>query len=337
MEQLIIDVGTAPDSGDGDTLYEAFSKVNANFTYLFSDLDPVNFFNSSYIALTPTAEDIINGVTDFGLLVNLTPSYYVTMMYDSSLPRLDPVTNTIKSGAFRVQDSDNNLIGIYTNSISTYDNQNLNLLSTGTGIVTVTGTVNYEQQVFNYVNGTIDNSQLSSPIDPDALINAQALIDYVAAYDFSDTEDRIVSVDDPNTYVVALGGSEKTVNVIINGEPTVNFTETQTRMHRVIISDNSIKSFGTGVDLKLEPAPGGNIDVSNTRITNLDRPQELTDAVNLEYFLEKLVPVEAFIDTFSELDRNAIEDGALLIFDSTIKKFVPSRLLNKQIIDAGNY
>lgn len=337
MEQLIINVGTAPDTGDGDTLYEAFTKVNDNFSYLFSDIDPPNVFSSSYLALNPSNEDIINGVTDFGLLVNLSPSQYVTIMYDSSLPRLDPTTNNIQYGAFRVQDSNENLVGIYTNSISTYGNQNLNLLSTGTGIVTVTGTVNYEQQIFKYVGGVIDPTELSNPYDPDALINAQALIDYVSAYEFNDDEDRIISVDDPETYVVALGGSEKIVNVVINGTSVAGFTETDTRIHRVIISDNTIKSFGTGTDLKLEPAVGGNIDVSGRRITNLERPAQANDAVNLQYLSEKLIPIENFIDNFAELDKNTIEDGALLVFDTTVKKFVPSRILDKQIIDAGIY
>jgi hypothetical protein len=337
MEQLIINVGSAPDAGDGDTLYEAFTKVNDNFTYLFSDTNPPNTFNNSYIALNPTNADIINGVTDFGVLVNLTPSYYVTMMYDSSLSRLDPSTNSIQYGAFRVQDSNNALVGIYTNSINTYDNQNLNLLSTGTGIVTVTGTTNYEQQVFRYNSGVIDSTQLTNPYDPDALINAQALIDYVAAYEFKDNEDRIISVDDPNTYVVALGGTEKVVNVVINGVTSASFYQNETRIHRILITDNIIKSVDANTDIKLEPATGGNIDVSGRRIVNLERPAQATDAVNLQFLSEKLVPIESFIDNFAELDKNTIEDGALLVFDQTIKKFVPTRILNKQIIDAGVY
>lgn len=337
MEQLIINVGSAPDAGDGDTLYEAFTKVNDNFTYLFSDINPPNTFNNSYLALNPTNEDIINGVTDFGLLVNLTSSYYVTMMYDSSLPRLDPSTNSVQYGAFRVQDSNNNLVGIYTNSISTYDNQNLNLLSTGTGIVTVTGTTNYEQQVFRYNSGVIDATQLTNPYDPDALINAQALIDYVTAYEFNDDEDRIISFDDPNTYVVALGGVEKVVNVVINGVTSASFYENETRIHQIKISDNVIKSVNENSNIKLEPATGGNVDVSGRRITNLERPAQANDAVNLQYLSEKLIPIENFIDNFAELDKNVIEDGALLVFDQTIKKFVPTRLLDKQIIDAGVY
>ena len=40
MTQQIINLGTGPDSQTGDTLYVAFTKVNANFTDLYSSLTP---------------------------------------------------------------------------------------------------------------------------------------------------------------------------------------------------------------------------------------------------------------------------------------------------------
>jgi hypothetical protein len=329
MERLIIDTGTAPDSGDGDTLYESFSKVNANFEFLFVDQENSNVFNSSYIALTPSSEEIINGVTDFGLLVNLTPSYYVTMMYDSSLTRLDPSTGQIENGAFRVQDSNNSLVGIYTNSINTYDNQNLNLISSGTGIVSVTGTFNYEQQVFNYVNGNID---INSPIDPDALVNAQSMIDYVTAVTVANQEDRIVAISDPTTYVEVISGSEKTVNVVLGSSTIAEFSETSSRIHRIVISDNQIRAIGTD-NLLLQPGLGGYIDVSNSRITGLADPIDLQDAVTLQYLNSQL----SSIGSFDNVDLTNLQDGSLLIYNIITSKFEASTLLTKQQIDAGTY
>lgn len=329
MERLIVDVGTAPDAGNGDTLYEAFTKVNVNFEYLFTNQDAVNVFNSSYISLNPTAEDIANGVTDYGILVNVNPDYYVTMMYDSSLPRLDPSTGQVESGAFRIQDSNNNLLGIYTNSISTYDNQNLNLISSGTGIVTVTGTFNYEQQVFQYTNGVID---INNPLDPDALVNAQTLIDYVTAFSVSEIDDRIVSIDDPNSYVEVLGGSEKVVNVLINGTNVADFTETDARIHRILISGNTISSF-SGQDVIIQPGTGGNVNVANYRITNLGDPINGQDAVNLRYLNVQLES----IGSFGDVDLTNLTDGSLLIYNQFTSKFEASTLLNKQDIDAGVY
>lgn len=329
MERLIIDVGTAPDSGDGDTLYESFSKVNANFDFLFADQENSNVFNSSYIALSPSSDDIINGVTDFGILVNLTPSYYVTMMYDSSLTRLDPVTGQVENGAFRVQDSNNNLVGLYTNSISTYNNQNLNLISSGTGIVSVTGTVNYERQVFTYINGVID---VSSPLDTDALINAQTLIDYVDANNILNQEDRIVAIGDQTTYVEVISGSEKTVNVVLGSNTIAEFSEASSRIHRIVISDSQIRAIGSD-NLIFQPGTGGYISVSNSRITGLANPTDPTDAVNLQYLDSKFVSIGSFTD----IDLTNLQDGSLLIYNIATSKFEASTLLEKQEIDAGNY
>ena len=40
MTQQIINLGTGPDSQTGDTLYVAFTKVNANFTELYNVIGP---------------------------------------------------------------------------------------------------------------------------------------------------------------------------------------------------------------------------------------------------------------------------------------------------------
>ena len=165
------------------------------------------------------------------------------------------------------------------------------MISTGTGIVTVTGTQNYEQQVFRYTAGSID---ITNPLDPDALINAQTLIDYVSAYDFSDTEDRIVAVGDQTSYVEVISGSEKTVRVVLGNTTVGEFTETDARIHRVLISDNTIRTIGNG-DLVLQPGLNGTINVSNYRISNLADPVNATDAVNLQYLNSKFSTIGALL------------------------------------------
>jgi len=326
MEQLIINVGTSPDSSTGDTINEAFNKVNDNFTFLFSQYSSPNNFNSSYISLTPSSEEFINGVTDFGLMVNLPNANYVTIMYDSALPRLDPVTNSVQYGAFRVQDDNNNLIGIYTNSIRTYDNQNLNLLSTGTGIVSVTGTLNYEQQVFRYINGTIDRTTV---LDPDALVNAQAMVDYVSS--LADGNDRIVSVDDPNTYVLAASSPTKSVKVVIDNTPVAEFTTDGLQVGQVLISDNTI-STPADTDLVLQPGLTGNVSASNTRITNVADPVDLQDAVTLQYAISNFLTTDVL-----DPDLTNLQDGSVLVYNAITSRFEATTRLIKQEIDAGIY
>ena len=326
MEQLIINVGTSPDSSTGDTINEAFNKVNDNFTFLFSQYSSPNNFNSSYISLTPTAEEFINGVTDFGLMVNLPNASYITIMYDSSLPRLDPVTNTVQYGAFRVQDNNDNLVGIYTNSIRTYGNQNLNLLSTGTGVVSVTGTLNYEQQIFGYVNGIIDSTTV---LAPDALINAQAMVDYVSS--FNAANDRIVSATDPTTYVLASGSPTKNVTVVIDNTQVAEFNADGLQVGQVLISDNAISTPAT-TDLVLQPGAGGHVSASSTRITNVADPVDLQDAVTLQYAISNFLTTDVL-----DPDLTNLQDGSVLVYNAITARFEATIKLNKQEIDAGVY
>lgn len=326
MEQLIINLGTSPDSSTGDTINEAFNKVNENFTFLFTQYSSPNNFNSSYISLTPSPEEFINGVTDFGLMVNLPNDKYVTIMYDSALPRLDPVTNTVQYGAFRVQDNTDNLIGIYTNSIRTYGNQNLNLLSTGTGIVTVTGTLNYEQQVFRYIDGNIERTTV---LDPDALVNARALVDYVSS--FNSANDRIVSATDPTTYVLASDSPTKNVTVVIDNTQVAEFTADGLQVGQVLISDNVI-STPTATNLVLQPGVGGHVSASSTRITNVADPVDLQDAVTLQYAVSNFLTTDVLNPDLTDL-----QDGSVLVYNSLTSRFEATLKLIKQEIDAGVY
>ena len=88
-----------------------------------------------------------------------------------------------KSGTFSFRnDSPGDLIGIQTCSINT-NGQNLYLINApGTGVVTVTGTADYERNVFSYTNYLLNPP--TGPItivDPDALPNTQGLADFVTA------------------------------------------------------------------------------------------------------------------------------------------------------------
>jgi hypothetical protein len=128
------------------------------------------------------------------------------------------------SGAFRFSDASGKLVGIFTNSISTNGNNSLVLLGKGFGRVTVSGTENYERQVFSYTGSEITpnpsaSNNLVSPFDDDALINAKLLTDYVDAYHKYNWQNRIVSpTPEGNTQVVAksIAGGDGVDNVSVN-------------------------------------------------------------------------------------------------------------------------
>jgi hypothetical protein len=84
------------------------------------------------------------------------------------------------AGTFTFVNDTGALVGLQTCSINT-NGQNLYLINApGNGVVTVTGTDQYERNVFDYTNYDLDPP--TGPIiivDPDALPNVQALADYV--------------------------------------------------------------------------------------------------------------------------------------------------------------
>jgi hypothetical protein len=323
-EQLIIDLGTEPDDGTGDTLFEAFTKVNTNFTYLF---DTQGEISNNLLLLKPTQTQIDNGTVEFGLQIDFPNSNdVVDLFYDSSLSWLNPVSGTTQTGAFKFE-KNSSLVGIFTNSINTYDNQNLNLLSKGTGVVTVVGTTDYEQQIFNYSFGTIDFSLLLSPIDPDALVNAQAMIDFVTAYHSFNYLDQIVSSNNSQTRVVAENDSVDQVRVIVDGQTVATFIETETQLGRVLITDQIF----TPVDQDLVLNPSLNVSVSGKRLTNVADPIDPQDAVNLKTI------EESALGSIIGVNLTTATDGALLIYNSTSEKFEVSTKLDNQEVDAGTY
>jgi len=97
------------------------------------------------------------------------------LIFDEAKNWLDTQTGTTRSGLFVAKNENDELMGVQTNSITT-DGYNLNLIGTGTAVVNVTGTVDYEQQVLDY------SAPGLPPLDPDIIPNIQAVTDYVGAY-----------------------------------------------------------------------------------------------------------------------------------------------------------
>jgi len=94
------------------------------------------------------------------------------LLWDESKTWVDPWEGLTRYGLWVFQTKASNEInGILTNSIETMGN-NLALISKGTGVITVSGTVDYEKQVINY------NSTLQA-LDDDYIPNIKAVIDKI--------------------------------------------------------------------------------------------------------------------------------------------------------------
>lgn len=115
------------------------------------------------------------------------------LLWDESMSFVDPWTETTRYGLFVFKTKTGDKVnGIRTNSIDTNGN-NLALISKGTGVVTVKGTTNYEQQVLNY------NSTLQ-PLDDDTIPNIKAVTDKIA-YDIINSPSDKIKRDDTEVRV----------------------------------------------------------------------------------------------------------------------------------------
>ncbi len=96
------------------------------------------------------------------------------IFFNESVSHYSPTLATTVAGTFVFKDQNGTLLGLKTNSIMT-GGSNLALVGSGSGVITVQGTTNYEQNVLDYGN------PLRPPLNPDYIPNAQAMVDYVTA------------------------------------------------------------------------------------------------------------------------------------------------------------
>lgn len=61
MAKQTINIGTSPNKGDGDPLRTAFTKINENFTELYTG--PVTYTQEELDALTPTEGMLVYNIT----------------------------------------------------------------------------------------------------------------------------------------------------------------------------------------------------------------------------------------------------------------------------------
>jgi hypothetical protein len=159
-----------------------------------------------------------------GIAVNRGSLNDVLFLFDENKSFLDSATGTIRTGAFSLSSTDNTQVGLFTNSIKTTNNNDLYLLSEGTGVVSVTGTVNYEQQLWDYTGLDISfdistTDRLVVPTDTDILVNVQALKDYVSSYHLYNFQQKISSPS-------PSGNTEVQVFDTDAGDPTSHATIT---------------------------------------------------------------------------------------------------------------
>lgn len=163
------------------------------------------------------------------------------------------------------------IVGIRTTSIDTAGTD-LYLINQGTGVVTVAGTSNYQEQILAY-KGPVNNRLVDFDAEPlvkkpDALVNAKALADYVDGFFVGRFQDTIESGDLSITRVRAqdseVYGGESVINFTIDGSEVSNFYNNRVELQHIRIVDTRIETTSSNNDLILAAPGAGSVRIDDT-------------------------------------------------------------------------
>lgn len=228
-------------------------------------------------------------IFDRGLLSN------GEFFFQESKGFLNSQTGTHTDGAFVLQNETNALVGLYTNYIGTTDNNDLILLGygptvggTNNAIVTVTGTNNYEKNIYAYTGNNItfngsNPDKLATPADDDALPNVRLLVDYVRSYHLYNFQQKISEGDtEVEVFDTSAGDLVSKAAIKINNNTVVEVFADQTNIEDISIDDNTISVLSTDDDLILSGNGTGSVQIPTTLLfTKSSDPTAPADGVKL--------------------------------------------------------
>ena len=183
------------------------------------------------------------------------------MVFDEDLTWTDPVTDTTKNGVWVLKDDTSALVGLRTNSIST-GGGDLYLINQDQGVISVTGTNNYEEQVFTYVAGNLDitgGPNADGIQDDDIIPNAKGLVDYINGYFAGVFQDKIEEGTISKTYVetkdIEVTTDPSVVEIGVDGVVQAEFYNNRIELNDIRISGTKIETTNSNSTLTLS-APG---------------------------------------------------------------------------------
>ena len=243
--------------------------------------------------ITVNSGETGNGVTlnTAGLIVDRGVANDAYVFFDE---RLNSVSGGIsRQGSWILQDQTGAVQGLYASSIKadTTGANNLTLLAEGTGIVTVTGTTDYEKQVYDYTGSSITtnpstNTKLTLPNDDDALVTARLLEDFVVGYNAQNFQKGIQSGETTPTKVETFDFEDdaSTSRIEFRIDDTLFGTMFENRFDigTISITQSSITSQDTNGDLTLAGNGTGVVKIDTpTTIKKLSDPDAPADGVSL--------------------------------------------------------
>tara|TARA_B100000242_G_scaffold86607_2_gene57984 strand:- start:964 stop:1935 length:972 start_codon:yes stop_codon:yes gene_type:complete len=187
-------------------------------------------------------------------------------VFDETVSWNDPVTQTIKQGGFKTRDINGGNIGLEVRSIST-GGGDLYLINAGTGVISVSGTNAYENQV-------TDDDDIPNKKYVDVQIAAQ-----VAAADFQKIRDGSSSFTEMVVADFETTGLTSVASITVDGVNNVNFYDNRSELHDLRIDGSRISTTTSNADLTLS-APGTGSVVIDDQLQILTTPSPDDSAVD---------------------------------------------------------
>lgn len=188
---------------------------------------------------------------------------WARLLFDEDVSHYNPVTGGTDFGTWKVSLDNGTIGGIFTNSIAT-GGGDLALINSGTGVVTVTGTAFYEEQLFPY-SGHVMTSL--TPTDPDNIPNVQALVDYTALSLALFDDDRILEGDTKvEVHDLSEGDGPSRITFDVDGSELGQFNASGFDVGNIRLNNNTITN--TSGNNLVVTATNNNVQI--TGVVNLD-------------------------------------------------------------------
>lgn len=169
----------------------------------------------------------------------------------------------IISGSFVMQEATGDLSGLYVSSVRPKDGDNLYLLgNNAVGLVSVSGTTDYEKQIWSYTGDNINTDpsefdKLVAPDDDDILINVKSLRDYVRDYHVYNFQDRITLGSVSPTSIVVVDQEvdpleTSRIRFTVDGTEVATLYSNRLQIESIVLDDNSVSVLDINGDLVLK-------------------------------------------------------------------------------------
>lgn len=232
-----------------------------------------------------------------GLIINRGNRPDALLLFDETKVFKDSQTGDQIPGVYTFANDNNDLVGIYTNFIGTYNSDNLILLGSGptgsgsiTSVVSVSGTTDYEKQVFPYTGSNITPNPsnadgLSNPINDDIIPNIKSVKDYIKAYssyNFPYKLDKPLGDTEVEVSDLAAGDAISKITFTVDGLVKATIFSNRIELNSISISSNTISSTGTNQDVIINPNGTGIVQVdAHFNLTSQTEPLTPDDGVTL--------------------------------------------------------